>query len=376
MAARRQPAGGSRRHQRELDQGDIIAGRRRPPVNDQTVNRDDGRGRGAPSVTGGGTFGDRGAAGARPLIALVRRIGTRPRPGTPPAELRSARREAVNVAYDVMQRTVGEPGRGIAATTRSANALHTALVRLDPATKSAATRRWIDPAAVAGEAALSARGARDVEWHADVVTDLDRSYDVTSEDGLLTWTNLAAPAAVLACLGGGVGRAASTVRRHRQQADVHREDSRRDALTGLWIRTQLDVAVAEARQHGAAVGLVYVDLDGFKSVNDTQGHHAGYQVLKVVVSDPADLHQVSVVGVRIIDAVSRPMTIDGTVVNIGASCGAVFDETGDCEADDLVRSADAALYVAKEAGRGRTVTGVTGGDSPASRAVHHVVPVG
>ena len=157
--------------------------------------------------------------------------------------------------------------------------------------------------------------------------------------------------------------------------------ARQDSLTGLAnreaLRRALDDALVSAarRKHRCAVFLL--DLDRFKAVNDTLGHPAGDTLLRLVSlrlrDEVGDLGQVGRLGgdefevvlpstsshddlsrlaQGIIDNLSRPYTINGTVVSIGASVGIVTSDYDNRTSDDLMRDADLALYAAKAAGKG------------------------
>ncbi len=153
-----------------------------------------------------------------------------------------------------------------------------------------------------------------------------------------------------------------------------------DQLTGLANRRlladRMSMAVAHARRNKSAMALVYLDLDGFKQINDTLGHAAGDILLKMVaqrlvetvraedtVSRPGGdefilvLWHISVRGYadtvarKVIDALSRPFEVEGNSVCITTSAGiAIFPVHGD-DVDTLTRSADLALYEAKRAGK-------------------------
>jgi diguanylate cyclase (GGDEF)-like protein/PAS domain S-box-containing protein len=157
--------------------------------------------------------------------------------------------------------------------------------------------------------------------------------------------------------------------------------AKQDSLTGLAnreaLRRALDDALVGAvrRKHRCSVFLL--DLDRFKAVNDTLGHPAGDTLLRLVslrlrevigplgqvgrlggdefeVVLPATSHQdeLAELAQGIIDSLSRPYTINGTVVSIGASVGIVTSDYDDRTSDDLMRDADLALYAAKAAGKG------------------------
>ena len=157
--------------------------------------------------------------------------------------------------------------------------------------------------------------------------------------------------------------------------------ARQDSLTGLAnreaLRRALDDALVSAvrRKHRCSVFLL--DLDRFKAVNDTLGHPAGDMLLRlvslrlrevigeagqvgrlggdefeVVLPATSAKDELSSLAQGIIESLSRPYTINGTAVSIGASVGIVTSDYDDRTSDDLMRDADLALYAAKAAGKG------------------------
>ena len=156
--------------------------------------------------------------------------------------------------------------------------------------------------------------------------------------------------------------------------------TRRDPLTGVANRIELFEALKEMLVGDRLVTLLYVDLDGFKQVNDAYGHTIGDDVLRaaaarlcgavrssdtvarmggdefVIVSDglngPSDALEL---GRRICDAIARPFSVDTRNVQIGASVGTASAHGGDIDA--LLTAADEALYRAKRTSRGTVELG-------------------
>lgn len=159
--------------------------------------------------------------------------------------------------------------------------------------------------------------------------------------------------------------------------ELHRL-ARIDALTGLKNRRGLDEAIAEEIQRSAredkGFGLVWLDIDHFKGINDTLGHQAGDDILCrvalwlkasvrpydhpgrwggdefVVLLSPCDQHTLEHVAGRIRTSVEQESQHSGTPVTI--SVGGYFCQPGD-SLDTLLRNADQALYEAKRSGRNR-----------------------
>jgi diguanylate cyclase (GGDEF)-like protein len=153
-----------------------------------------------------------------------------------------------------------------------------------------------------------------------------------------------------------------------------------DPLTGLPNRTNLRGQLAERlgnARPGQSVAVLYVDLDRFKSVNDSLGHPVGDALLLKVadrlksalregdlvarlggdefVVIQSGAHQPEAaegVAIRLIDLISRAYAVDGHMLHIGASVGiALFPDDGH-DPDTLLKNADVALYQAKAEGRG------------------------
>ncbi|MFT3851675.1 MAG: diguanylate cyclase [Ilumatobacteraceae bacterium] len=162
---------------------------------------------------------------------------------------------------------------------------------------------------------------------------------------------------------------------------LHR--STHDPLTGLVNRPQLfhllDQALTRAARRQEKVAVLFVDLDGFKAVNDTHGHAAGDELIcavgerltrtvrrgdivariggdEFVVMCEQIVHpdEAAELADRLIDELRKPFEIAAGVVHIGASVGLACEPAMLAGANELIRNADAALYQAKRSGRGRT----------------------
>ena len=152
-----------------------------------------------------------------------------------------------------------------------------------------------------------------------------------------------------------------------------------DDLTGLLRKGALVDEMSRARAHGISRGLLVVDLDHFKRVNDSAGHPAGDILLRaatgrlvgavgdrdsvariggdefaVYIPRAPSPEAVGDVGESVVRALEEPFEIAGRLLHAGCSVGAVHDATG-APTEDLFADADAALYRAKETGRGRVV---------------------
>ena len=157
------------------------------------------------------------------------------------------------------------------------------------------------------------------------------------------------------------------------------EQAVRDPLTGLANRTlfeeRLRGALSRDARTGGATGVLFLDLDGFKDVNDEHGHAVGDAVLRAVAERltagvrPADTvarlggdeFVVLVEGAtptgmdalvaRLSDAVQEPLTIRGTTLDVGVSVGLALAEEGATDPASLVAEADKRMYAAKRSAR-------------------------
>ncbi|ODU52721.1 MAG: hypothetical protein ABS98_02910 [Lysobacteraceae bacterium SCN 69-48] len=158
------------------------------------------------------------------------------------------------------------------------------------------------------------------------------------------------------------------------------QQARRDPLTGLANRLLFDermaLALARGGRNRTRVGLLYIDLDYFKSVNDTHGHAVGDLVLRefarrlsgcirsvdlgvrlggdefaVLVEDIATTQSLQFVANKLATAMREPMTLGELTLHVTASIGVGMSGCGQTDAAALVQLADGALYQAKAAGR-------------------------
>jgi diguanylate cyclase (GGDEF)-like protein/PAS domain S-box-containing protein len=167
----------------------------------------------------------------------------------------------------------------------------------------------------------------------------------------------------------------------RQRALEHdlRHQALHDGLTGLPNRKlfldRLEHAMSRARTSGEPVGVLYLDLDGFKRVNDSLGHNAGDLLLRTAAErlagvlrphdtvarlggdefaallEDADQATVETLAQSCIDALSRPFLIHGREATVSVSIGVVPGATGYTDADEVLRDADVAMYAAKSRGK-------------------------
>lgn len=153
-----------------------------------------------------------------------------------------------------------------------------------------------------------------------------------------------------------------------------------DALTGLPNRVlladRLKQAIAQSHRQRTSLAVLYIDLDGFKTVNDKHGHDVGDQLLvslahrlKAVLREGdtiarigGDEFVVVMAGLdntaayksvwqRLLQEAAEPLMLNGDLLQVSASIGATLYPQDDGEADQLLRHADQAMYIAKQAGK-------------------------
>jgi diguanylate cyclase (GGDEF)-like protein/PAS domain S-box-containing protein len=153
-----------------------------------------------------------------------------------------------------------------------------------------------------------------------------------------------------------------------------------DALTKLPNRTlladRLNQAMLQCQRHYNSLAVIFMDLDGFKEVNDSYGHAVGDELLIIVfgrmsdalrevdtlarfggdefvaiLSDLVNAEDYKMVLARLLRAASEPITVGDLVLKLSVSIGVTLYPQNDADADILIRHADQAMYMAKKAGK-------------------------
>nr|WP_222437499.1 diguanylate cyclase [Quadrisphaera sp. RL12-1S] len=221
------------------------------------------------------------------------------------------------------------------------------------------------------------------------------ALDLLTHRGAASWPAVAASGAVSVLVVCRLGLALRVTAASLSELELARRalehQANHDVLTGLPHRAavveRLTSALTAAAAGGPGVGVLFVDLDGFKSVNDTQGHRAGDEVLRAVAArlasclregdvagrwggdefvvvltaledDDGDGGEGALLRVarRVVAEVAEPVASADLAVpaTVGASVGAALARRGTARtADAVLHDADTAAYRAKAAGRGR-----------------------
>lgn len=154
-----------------------------------------------------------------------------------------------------------------------------------------------------------------------------------------------------------------------------------DMLTGLPNRSleadRLKQAMAQVKRTGRHIAVIYLDLDGFKEINDSYGHDVGdlilitisknmSQILRdedtisrlggdefvVIIPDLNSKDEALDIAKRLLEQAAKLVTIDNHIISLSASAGITFyPQTDDVDGDQLIRQADLAMYQAKQAGK-------------------------
>lgn len=222
--------------------------------------------------------------------------------------------------------------------------------------------------------ALPALDAKDL-WHGEFAVRRPSGADVPLSQVLIAHRNRAGKLLRISAI-------ARDVSEQRELTDLLAHRATHDALTGLPNRRllydRLDLALARSVRGGTPLALLFLDLDGFKRINDTLGHAGGDALLVATVdrlvarmrtvdtlarvggdefvllcevvgsaTDAAEIAQ------RLLDAVAEPLIIGTESVTVSVSIGVAVSDGGAVDPEALVRLADDAMYAAKRAGKGR-----------------------
>jgi diguanylate cyclase (GGDEF)-like protein len=157
-----------------------------------------------------------------------------------------------------------------------------------------------------------------------------------------------------------------------------------DPLTGLANRAlfqdRVEHAIASQQRLGPPISVLYIDLDGFKAVNDALGHGAGDTLLRTVgkrlqecarpgdtvarlggdefailIENSATPAVAATLASRVVAVLAKPVPVEDAQVRIGASVGVAIRDCGTDHAGEVLREADCAMYAAKLQGKGRYV---------------------
>jgi diguanylate cyclase (GGDEF)-like protein len=146
----------------------------------------------------------------------------------------------------------------------------------------------------------------------------------------------------------------------------------------IYFAERLERAITEVRDGGPTAAVFYIDLDHFKDINDTLGHHIGDELIlnvtqrlseimrdndlvarlggdefAIIMTCASDSYSLQAIAERILSAICTPFIVSGHGINIGASIGIAVIDSCVQDAGDILRYADMALYRAKNEGRNR-----------------------
>jgi len=170
-----------------------------------------------------------------------------------------------------------------------------------------------------------------------------------------------------------------TDRKLAEQRIVHM--AHHDALTGLpnrvLLRDRIQQAIAQAHRGGSQLAVLFIDLDRFKTINDSLGHQLGDRLLQsvasrilvcvregdtvarvggdefvIVIPDLANAADASTVAAKILEVLANAFHLHGTDLHVAASIGISLYPNDGADAETLMRNADTAMYHAKDSGRG------------------------
>ena len=219
---------------------------------------------------------------------------------------------------------------------------------------------------------------------------IEEEEEFLLEEGVHTYLTVKFPIRDDAGEIAAIGAVGTDITKRKRAEAAHIEylalhDSLTDLPNRFLFHDRLETAVAQSVRSGNMLGLLFLDLDDFKDVNDTLGHDAGDALLKAVAerlksylreSDTVGRHNTTLariggdeftilltnmaepagaatVAERIIDELSRPFSISGQEIQIGVCIGISIYPSHGSMAEDLLKKADLALYRSKAEGRNR-----------------------
>jgi diguanylate cyclase (GGDEF)-like protein/PAS domain S-box-containing protein len=221
------------------------------------------------------------------------------------------------------------------------------------------------------------------DLHDDVhAYDDPKMLRTVSRDGVVVWQLVRmSPIVDGDRIIGAEGMATDLTSMKRTEAELNHQ-ARSDPLTQLANRLTFgeyaERSVARLIRHPGMMGVLYLDLTGFKNINDTLGHAAGDKAIvtiaqrlnkvtrredvvariggdefAVLMPDLANVVEATATAQRIIGAIESPIDVDGRIARISTGVGISVASNGTLSPDEMLRQADTALYQAKRAGRGR-----------------------
>ena len=221
-------------------------------------------------------------------------------------------------------------------------------------------------------------------WLGAIVAAIVGGYFVQGTNALVSGLDLVSAVLYLAAMAGifYYHESVEVDRQRRRREDELQRLAHYDALTGVPNRVMLAdrmaQALARAKRDQGLLAVCYLDLDGFKPINDRHGHAVGDRVLVEVTGRIRDCVReddtvarlggdefvVLLVGLRateecvgslqrMLESIHRPIAVDGHVVGLSASIGVALYPEDEEDADTLLRHADQAMYLAKLAGKNR-----------------------